>query len=300
MRELIVIAGLSGAGRTTASNVLDDLGGWVIDNLPLPMLAALAGVDIDRVALVMGRDAAAPEAGRASLGPDVVSAGPDTTAHGPTLGDSVRELRAAGVRVRMVFLEASDEVLIRRYEGTRRRHPLAEHEAVAIGIEREREVLAPIKELADKVIDTTDRNVHEFRDELLSLFAEPGDRNLVITVESFGFKHGAPSDVDLLFDVRFLPNPHWDPALRPLTGLDGPVRSYVLDSDLARTFLAKLDDLLQFLLPGYEAEGRSYLSIGIGCTGGQHRSVAIAEALARLLTDHGHPPILRHHHLERR
>ena len=286
VRELIVIAGLSGAGRTTASNVLDDLGWWVIDNLPLPMLSGLAAVDIDRVALVIGRDAA--EAGPGE--------GPATS----PLGDALDALREAGVHVRTVFLEASDEVLIRRYEGTRRRHPLAEHEAVAIGIERERAVLAPLKELADKVIDTTDRNVHELRDELLSLFAVPGDRGLVITIESFGFKHGAPNDVDLLFDVRFLPNPHWDAALRPLTGLDGPVRSYVLDSDPARTFLAKLDDLLTFLLPGYEAEGKSYLSIGIGCTGGQHRSVAIAEALARLLTDHGHPPIVRHLHLERR
>ena len=284
MRELVVIAGLSGAGRTTASNVLDDLGWWVIDNLPPSMVAGLADVEIDRVALVIGREAS-----------DTPVDDSDAS-----LDSALARLRASGVHVRVVFLDANDDVLIRRYEGTRRRHPLAEHEAVAIGIERERLVLAPLKERADKVIDTTDRNVHELRDELLALFAEAGDRALTITVESFGFKHGAPNDVDLLFDVRFLPNPHWDVELRDLTGLDAPVRSYVLDTDAARTFLAKLDDLLVFLLPGYEAEGKSYLSIAIGCTGGQHRSVAIAEALARLLTERGHPPIVRHLHLTKR
>jgi UPF0042 nucleotide-binding protein len=189
-------------------------------------------------------------------------------------------------------------VLIRRYEGTRRRHPLGA-EGVTEAIDQERQQLRPIRELADVYIDTSDLNVHQLRERLAELFTEPDTEPMQIQVLSFGFKHGVPRDVDDMFDCRFLPNPHWVPELQQLTGLDQPVKDYVLGQPDARELLDRLDDLLSFLLPAYVKEGKSYLTIAIGCTGGQHRSVTLAEALATRLRAHGYAPSVHHRDIGR-
>lgn len=210
-------------------------------------------------------------------------------------------LRAADTRVRVLFLDAGDEVLVRRYEGTRRRHPTAtDQTSLAQAIAREREMLGPVKEEADVVVDTTDLNVHQLRDRIRDLFAgDDPSGGMLTTVVSFGYKHGLPLDVDLVLDCRFLPNPHWDEDLRPQTGLDAPVRSFVLRQPEARAFLDRLKDLLDLLLPAYEAEGKSYLTIAFGCTGGRHRSVAIAEEVATHLRRCGRHPTVTHRDLDR-
>jgi UPF0042 nucleotide-binding protein len=207
---------------------------------------------------------------------------------------AVRGLLGRGVRTTILFMDADDEALIRRFEETRRTHPVA-HGSLSERIAYEREAFQDIRGMADIIIDTTDLNVHELRRRLEDAFAEAlPERQMRIDVTSFGFKRGVPSVVDLLFDVRFLPNPHWVPELRPLTGLDGPVRAHVLDSDDARSFIEKVIDLLTFLVPRYEAEGKAYLTIGVGCTGGRHRSVAVAEEIGRRLKDKGIDVSVRH------
>ena len=207
------------------------------------------------------------------------------------------QLRATADRVRILFLEASDEVLVRRFENTRRRHPLAESDRVTDGIEKERALLDPVKSQADVVVDTSDLNVHQLRDRLLELFGNDSEGPMQTSVVSFGYKHGLPLDVDLVFDCRFLPNPHWVESLRPLTGKDEPVREYVASQPETPEFLAKLDDLFGLLLPAYVKEGKSYLSIAVGCTGGTHRSVYIAEELAKLLEKRGFRPRVSHRDL---
>jgi UPF0042 nucleotide-binding protein len=188
-------------------------------------------------------------------------------------------------------------VLVRRFENTRRRHPLAESDRVTDGIERERTLLDPVKSQADVVVDTSDLNVHQLRDRLLELFGNDAEGAMQTSVVSFGYKHGLPLDVDLVFDCRFLPNPHWVDELRPLTGLDEAVQKYVGGQPETPEFLAKLDDLLGLLLPAYVKEGKSYLSIAVGCTGGTHRSVYIAEELGKLLTKQGFRPMVSHRDL---
>jgi UPF0042 nucleotide-binding protein len=280
MSDFLIIAGLSGAGRSHAANVMEDLGWFVIDNLPPSLIGKVADLaraprsPIERIALVVGREAANLD----------------------DVPDAIAELRDSGARVRLLFLEASDDVLVRRYEGTRRRHPLSdEADRVSEGIGRERALLDPVKSQADIVIDTSDLNVHELRERLHGLFAEEEpEQGLQTSVVSFGYKHGLPLDVDLVFDCRFLPNPHWVDALRPFTGLDAPVRDYVLGQPETGEFLSRLDDLLALLLPAYVREGKSYLSVGVGCTGGQHRSVVLAEELAKLLAQRGFRPTVRH------
>jgi UPF0042 nucleotide-binding protein len=203
--------------------------------------------------------------------------------------------------VRILFLDAADDVLVRRFEGTRRRHPLTSVDGgVTDGIKRERALLDPIKSQADVVVDTSDLNVHQLRGRLIDLF-ERNDPTVGMqtTVVSFGYKHGIPIDVDLVFDCRFLPNPHWIDDLRPLTGLDEQVRDYVLAQPDTADFLAKLDDLLGLLLPAYVKEGKAYLTVAIGCTGGRHRSVVIAEEVAHVLEDHGFKPTLMHRDVNR-
>ena len=281
MTEFLIITGLSGAGRSTAANTFEDLGWFVIDNMPPSLitkvaeLATVPSSETDRVALVVGRGA--------YLG---------------DLASALEHLRAAGHRVRVLFLEASDEVLIRRYEGTRRRHPLAE-ERVSRSVARERALLASVKEQADVVVDTTDLNVHQLRDRLLSLFADDVAFGMRTSVVSFGYKHGIPLDVDLVLDCRFLPNPHWIDELRPLTGLDAPVRDYVLGQPETGAFLDKVDDLLGLLLPAYVKEGKSYLTVAVGCTGGRHRSVALAVELAKRMADRGFVPAVGHRDVQR-
>ena len=223
MAEFVIITGMSGAGRSTVSNAFEDLGWFVIDNMPLRLVGKVAelvegpNATIDKVAFVVGRN-----------GPEEVSAADD-------LDSAVDQLKAAGSRVRIVFLDAPDEVLIRRYEGTRRRHPFAEQDQVTQGIERERRLLGPAKARADVVVDTGSLNVHQLKERILNLFVHRDHATMAVNVVSFGFKHGLPGDVDLVFDLRFLPNPHWVDELRPYTGLDAPVRLYAtaIDADLA-------------------------------------------------------------------
>lgn len=284
MSEFVVITGLSGAGRSQAANDLEDLGWFVIDNLPtglIPKVAELVtapGSATPRVALVVGAGTAPAD-----------------------LDEEITGLKASGSRVRQLFLEASTEALVRRYESTRRRHPLL-HEGEGLGeaIEKERAALEPLKRVADVVVDTTSLNVHDLSARITELFGEDSlDHGMRTRVMSFGYTHGIPTDVDLVLDCRFLPNPHWVEDLRPLTGLQEPVRDYVLGQDAAVQFLARLDDLLDLLLPAYVAEGKSYLSVAFGCTGGRHRSVAIAEAVAELLRGRGFGPSVVHRDVAR-
>jgi UPF0042 nucleotide-binding protein len=288
MAEFVIITGMSGAGRSTAADTFEDLGWFTIDNLPISLapkvveLIETPGTQVSKVVLVLGRNMA-DDVGRNRVEP------------------AIEALRAGGSRVRVLFLDASDEVLIRRYEGTRRRHPLAEQETPAVGIVRERLLLESLKARADVVVDTGDLNVHQLRERIVAMFGTSDDSTVMaVSVVSFGFKHGLPTDVDLVFDLRFLPNPHWVDELRPFTGVDAPVREYVLGNPVTQEFLSRLDDLLAMLLPAYVKEGKAYLSIAVGCTGGQHRSVAVAEELGNRLTQLGHPPMIRHRDLHKR
>ena len=283
--EVTIITGMSGAGRSEAANVLEDLGFFVIDNLPPALIPKVA------------------ELGRGREGASRFALVVDTRAgeYLPDLESALAELRESGARTRVLFLDASDEVLVRRFDATRRRHPVAESDRVSDGITRERELLERIKEQSDVVVDTSELNVHELRDRLREIIGEPADMpsGLQINVVSFGYKHGLPLDVDLVFDCRFLPNPHWVNHLRPLTGLDAPVREYVASQPETAEFLRRLDDLLALLLPAFVKEGKSYLSIAVGCTGGRHRSVVIAAEIARLLERLGFPARVHHRDLER-
>ena len=271
--QLVVITGLSGAGRTAASAVLEDLGFFVIDNLPPALigrvvdLATAPGSTVERMALVVD------VRGRQAFG----RRGDDGSDH---LDEALREVRARDIDLRILFLEASDDVLVRRYEAARRVHPLAREDRVVDGIAREREFLTDLREAADLVVDTSRLNVHELRDRLVDAFSESGRHRMVVNVVSFGFKNGTPADVDMLLDVRFLPNPHWVEDLRPLTGLEQPVRDYVLGQPETGDFLERMQSLFDFLIPAFIREGKHYLTIGIGCTGGKHRSVVLSEVLA--------------------
>lgn len=271
MADILLITGMSGAGRSATAAVLEDLGWYVVDNLPTTLvdtiveLASQPSSSIERLALVAGRQ-------HLELMPKVAG------------------LRAAGHRVRVVYLDASTSELVRRYEATRRRHPLAvETDGLLEAIDRERQLLESIKADCDLVIDTTDLNVHQLKSRLLDVFETSGGERLDVTVESFGFKYGIPIDADIVMDVRFLPNPHWDEGLRPLTGLDEPVRRFVLEQPAAERFIAHLVDLLGVVLPEFALEGKSYLTVAVGCTGGRHRSVAVAEEVAARLRRSGQP-----------
>jgi UPF0042 nucleotide-binding protein len=282
MAEYLIITGLSGAGRSQAGATLEDLGWFVIDNMPTALITKVAELvssptsESQRVALVVGRDAG-------QLG---------------ELEAAVGQLRATGARVRILYLEATDEVLVRRFEGTRRRHPLGQ-EAVTAAIAMERRRLEGIRERADLVIDTSDLNVNQLRERLMDLFTTAAAESMQVSVMSFGYKHGVPLDVDNVFDCRFLPNPHWVEALRPLTGLDEPVRAYVMSQQATNAFMDRVEDLLTFLLPSYVKEGKSYLTIAMGCTGGRHRSVVLAEELGARLRRHGYDPIVFHRDVAR-
>jgi UPF0042 nucleotide-binding protein len=282
--DVTIVTGMSGAGRSEAAHVLEDLGYFVIDNLP-PML-------IGKVAeLARGQETPS----RHALVVDVRS--------GDFLADlttALDELQRTGATERILFLDASDDVLVRRYEATRRRHPLSDSERVSDGIMRERSLLESLKGEADIIIDTSNLNVHELRDRLRDLFpVDATGIGLQVNVVSFGYKHGLPLDVDLVLDCRFLPNPHWVESLRPFTGLDEPVRAYVLEQPGTGEFLDELDRLFDLLLPGYEQEGKAYLSIGVGCTGGRHRSVVIADQLAERLRGAGYRAAVHHRDVAR-
>jgi RNase adapter protein RapZ len=267
--EVVLITGLSGAGRSAVADVLEDLGWFVVDNLPTALigtiveLAAKPTSDLERLALVAGRQ------------------------HAEVL-TCVGELRAENHDVRMVFLDASTPELVRRYDATRRRHPLADQTAGLVeSIELERAMLEPVRAAADLVIDTSDLNVHQLKQRIDHAFDTISGSRLQVAVESFGFKHGLPLDADIVMDVRFLPNPHWEADLRPLTGHDPKVRDFVLETAAGSAFVDQFDELLGALVPQYQAEGRSYLTVAVGCTGGRHRSVAVAEELAGRLRQRG-------------
>jgi RNase adapter protein RapZ len=263
--SLVVITGLSGAGRTTAAKALEDLGFFVIDNLPPTLiervfeLAAVPGSTVDRIALVVD------VRGREFFG---------------DLRTAIDKMRGRDTTVRVLFLEASDEALVQRYEAARRAHPLSGRDRIVDGIARERALLADLRAEADLVVDTTDTNVHQLRDRLVDAFGAAAEQRMVVNLVSFGFKHGTPRDADMVLDVRFLPNPHWVEALRPHTGLDAPVRDYVLSQAETGTFLDRLGALLDLMVPAFQKEGKRYLTLAIGCTGGRHRSVVLAEELA--------------------
>jgi len=284
MAEYLILAGMSGAGRSTAAATFEDRGWFVIDNLPPALigkvaeLTSQAGAEYERVCLVAGRGG---YEGVAELAPQI------------------RTLRATGARVRVIFLDAPDEVLVRRYEGTRRRHPV-EATSVLSAIKQEREMLETLRDEADVVVDTGELNVHQLRDRLIELVDRvDAAEGMQTSIVSFGFKHGIPLDVDLVFDCRFLPNPHWVPELRTLTGLEPQVRDFVLQNEETKDLLSRLDDLFALLLPAYVREGKSYLSIAIGCTGGRHRSVVLAEEIAARIRQLGYAPVVHHRDIER-
>lgn len=278
--RIIIITGMSGAGRSTVSNVLEDLGWFVIDNLPPSLvgriadLASAPGSSVNQLALV------ADVRGREFF---------------TELVATVRDLQRGEADVRLLFLDTEDEVLVRRYEETRRRHPAAVEGGVLDGIRRERELLRELRGMADIIIDTSATNVHELRDRVVELLGDPTSAQLRIEVVSFGFKHGTPRDADLLFDVRFLPNPHWVEELRGYTGSDQAVRDYVFSQPTTPPFMEALLQLLDVVVPGYVQEGKRYLTMGIGCTGGKHRSVAIADAVADHLRESTDLPVAVEH-----
>ncbi|MDK1292633.1 MAG: RNase adapter RapZ [Actinomycetota bacterium] len=270
--NVVIITGLSGAGRSQAAKIFEDIGYFVVDNLPTVMISDLAAT----------AGAAEGERRRIAVVTDTRTGMNETD-----LDLALIDLRRDGIRTTVLFLDAHDDVLIRRFDETRRPHPAA-GDSLAESIAAERSAFEPIRELADVIVDTSDLNVHQLRDRLRQAFegvdAAPRMR---VDVMSFGFKRGTPRVVDLMFDVRFLPNPHWVPELRDKTGLDGPVRDYVFGHPEAGVFLDKATGMIDFLLPHYEAEGKSYLTIAVGCTGGRHRSVALAEAIAGHLLGSG-------------
>ncbi|MEP7060118.1 MAG: RNase adapter RapZ [Actinomycetota bacterium] len=267
-----IITGLSGAGRSEAARSLEDIGFFVVDNLPpalLPKMAELAARPGGPMRLAIVIDAR----GGVFFG---------------ELSKALEELKQLHVNYRILYLEASDEMLVNRYEATRHRHPLAPADRVVEGIRKERLMMESLRGEADLVIDTSELTPHELRDRLREAFSDGAtDAALRVSVGSFGFKYGAPRDADLVLDVRFLPNPHWIDELRPLPGTDDRVRTYVQGQPAYREFAARLRDLLDVVVPGYVAEGKSYLTIAVGCTGGHHRSVVVAEDIAAYFREKG-------------
>lgn len=269
--RLVMVTGMSGAGKSSAMKVLEDTGYYCVDNLPVQLISTFAHLiseskgDIDKA--VMGIDIRNEQ-------------------YFDALDSELDKLKKMGIRCEILFLEASDEVLIKRYKETRRQHPLSGGGRVDQGIREERERLDFIKKRADYIIDTSQLLIRELKNELTKIFVNNEEyNNLFITVLSFGFKYGIPTDADLVFDVRFLPNPYYIPELKPLTGNDKEIQDYVLGFDVTHEFLGKLKDMIQFLIPNYVLEGKNQLVIGIGCTGGKHRSVTLANQLYDMLKD---------------
>ncbi|MGO9782267.1 MAG: RNase adapter RapZ [Streptosporangiaceae bacterium] len=270
--DIVIITGMSGAGRSTAANALEDLGWFVVDNLPPGLLPTM-------VDLAERSNGAVPK----------IAAVVDVRSRAFTtdLKSSIDGLGARGVAPRIVFLEAADETLIRRFDNVRRPHPLQADGRVVHGIAAERALLRDVRGEADLVLDTSQLNVHELRGRMRDFFGGRSVKGPRVSIVSFGYKYGLPVDADLVVDCRFLPNPHWVPELAPMTGLDAPVRDYVLSRPGAQEFLRAYTEALQVLLEGDEREGKHFVTLAVGCTGGKHRSVAIAEHLAARLGDMG-------------
>ncbi|UWQ90984.1 RNase adapter RapZ [Rhodobacteraceae bacterium M382] len=282
-KRLVLVTGPSGAGRSTAINVLEDLGFETIDNLPLRLLPrVLQGSEWDHPL---------------ALGMDIRNRDFSTTA----LLDLIEELAGrSDIEVNILYLDAAPDVLLRRYSETRRTHPMAPAESPAIGIERELDLMAPIRDQADTLVETSDLNVHQLRDEIFRFFAPETGKILAVSLQSFSYKRGLPRGVDMVFDCRFLSNPYWVSQLRQKDGRDIAVATHVQADPLFKPFFDRVVDLARLLLPAYKAEGKSYLSIAFGCTGGQHRSVVIAESLAKALAEDGQQVSIRHRELKDR
>ena len=282
--DVTIITGLSGAGRSEAAKSLEDLGYFVVDNLPPALIGKMA-----ELATIAG-------------GPSRVAIVVDVRGgvFFAELSQSLEDLRALNVPYRIVFLEASDEDLVRRFEATRRRHPLAPGDRVIEGIRKERLMMESLKEDADLIIDTSGLSPHELRDRVYDAFGRtPREQSVQVGLVSFGYKHGLPRDADMVLDVRFLPNPHWVESLRPLPGTDPKVKAYVVGQTAYAEFMRRLRALLDATMPGYVAEGKSYLTIAVGCTGGRHRSVVVVNELAEYFERQDFPVTVDHRDLGR-
>lgn len=281
-RELVVLTGLSGAGKQSALRTFEDLGYYAVDNLPLELVPQFA-------ALIQG----SAQIARAAL---VVDAREETIEKFPYILKDV----SSRLNVKVLFLEATNEVLVRRYSETRRPHPFRSDDLITASIAAERSRMAAVRNLADVILDTSRFNVHELRAHLVGHFGQTeGSRALSLSTMSFGFRNGIPPEADMVFDVRFLPNPHFVPKFRPLTGQDLQVAEYVRSFPQTQEFLKRVGDLLLSLLPQFEKEGKSYLTIAFGCTGGQHRSVALAEYMGSLLSSAGYTSRILHRDMPR-
>jgi len=284
LKDIVIITGLSGSGKSTATRCFEDMGFFCVDNLPAQLIPVFADLcsktdTIQRAALVVdAREGAFLE-------------------HFP---EALSRLRQGELRATLLFLDAADDVLIRRFSESRRPHPLATNQPLETGIRREREVLAGLRALADVVVDTTRTNAHELKKYFFDNFQDRGSGTpLVITVVSFGYKYGVPEESDLLFDTRFIQNPFFVAGLKSLTGLDGPVLEFLHEQEEYNEFLLRITDLLLFLIPRYQREGKSYLTIAVGCTGGRHRSVAMARELSDRLISRGNAIKTLHRDLEK-
>lgn len=281
--DVVILTGLAGAGRGTAIRALEDLGWEAVDNLPLAMIPRLADP--------------AQGGARLAIGCDSRTRGFSAEA----LIAMIAELRATpDIAPSLVFVDASDETLISRFAATRRRHPLSPEENAAIGVSRERALLAELRARADMVLDTSGMSPHDLKAAMAARVDRGAGRGMAISIQSFSFRRGAPREADLVFDCRFLRNPHWEPSLRPLDGRDPRVAEHIAEDPLHAPFFDRVLDLARLLLPAYKREGKAYLCVGFGCSGGRHRSVAIAERLAAALTADGERTTLRHRELEGR
>lgn len=281
--KLVIVTGLSGAGRTTTIRCLEDLGYETIDNLPISLVSRVVAPGMPGAKIAIGLDTRTRDfTTKAVL--DMLA---DLSAH-------------SWLSLEVVFVTASNAILVRRFSETRRRHPLAPAETPQDGIDRERDLLNEIQDAATVVLDTSDMSPHDLRAQVDRLFNRGGESKLAITIHSFSYKRGAPAGIDMVFDCRFLNNPYWDPSLRSLDGRSDGVQSFVQNDTRFVEFFAKVMDLSVFLLPAYVDEGKTHFSIGFGCTGGQHRSVALAETVAKALANHGWVVSVRHRELERR
>ena len=282
--DIVVVTGLSGAGKSTAIKVFEDLGYFCVDNLPPVLLPKI----VDVVSEARG------EGARVALGMDI--RGKEFL---PDLSRILDDLRRGRSAVHVLFLDAADEALVRRFSETRRKHPLGARGGALGAIRKERKILLPLREMADAVIETSEFNVHQLRDAVVRRFRREGAGVLKVSVISFGYRYGIPVEADMVVDVRFLDNPNFVPALKRFAGLDRKVRDYVLGSRASKGFLRRLSDLLLFLLPLYRKEGKAYFTLGVGCTGGRHRSVAVAKALGDILGKGREAVVVVHRDLSR-